>query len=192
MSIVQPEMIYEWEGSERYPDRLRGDYKSEERLEYIFLQMARIVSIDAPLEFRFFAPSAALLKYDYLENTASVPLVSPLVANLLRKRCGDAIQLLAATAYCRGGETIRDYQVVNVLRLIPAVNNQKSRYEKFKGFSGIVGFDELVLLPNAMRDEEIGRLEEYSSYLLVNNSLRQALLDAGARNLRFSSLKTSA
>jgi hypothetical protein len=191
MSATQTTKVYKWEGSERYPDRLHGTYQDEEKAaEYLYKLGSGISTlIDSPLEFIFFAPASALLKYDYLENDLSVPFVSPLVAKILKERCANAIQLFDARANCRGGEIVTDYKVVNVLKRMAMVDLERSEYVFIT--SKVRSFTKLVLLPHAMGSEEIARMDERPSHLLVSANLRQALLDAGARHLSFSQLETS-
>ena len=175
-------VLYLWEILNEYPEGRIGRYDRENSIDRFEFKRGKPVAIDINAAFDFDAAATDLLRYDDLANNAMVPLVSPLVAELLKTQCREHVQLLPTVVRCTDRE-ITDYSVVNVVHRIKAIDHAASDYIKIPGTDHIMKFRRLVLRPEAMGSAHIARDEEYSGNLMVSASLKDMLLQSGAKAL---------
>lgn len=134
-----------------------------------------------------------LKRFDYLANTGQAPLVNQTVLDILNKLCPDDIQAFPVTIIPEPGSKYKfenhDYWLINITKLIDAIDLEKSEVEFFKeeGVQDqICHISKLVLLDKHDFDKLlIARIANDNALKLVSVPLAQAFKDAGITGVEF-------
>jgi len=80
-------------------------------------------------------------------------------------------------------EVFEDIYVANVIGLIACMDTEKSEYETYPGIPNKINeIDTLVLHDNAIKGYKIFRLKEFSTLVIVDENVKDAIENAGITN----------
>jgi hypothetical protein len=120
---------------------------------------------------------------NYLENSASIPLGSKLV-DLFTRVCPNDVQFLDAVVSARG-ESVAGFKVVNVLHTGNFVDLKRSDFVPILGTRAVMKFNKLRFGREDLGAHRIVREGSYTSYILVDEVLREGMLKIGVAGARF-------
>ncbi|GIW80227.1 MAG: hypothetical protein KatS3mg105_2034 [Gemmatales bacterium] len=168
-------MVYLWKIHDDYPETLLGEYDRNRGPDrFAFKQGKPLTELPSePPRFIFNAPIKKLRQFHDLGNNALVPLVSPALANILRKTCPNDVQLLPAEISCKDG-TIDDYCVVVITHSVRGLDHEKSIYTLAPGSKSIMGLRKAVYRDECLGSHDAARDAEYLSNLLISDRLHAA------------------
>lgn len=119
-----------------------------------------------------------------LPTTAGTPLVDELVAQVIRRFAGDAVQFVPVSVRTKDGPVER-FRFARPLLELPCADLEKSEIIGWNpDRSRIWRAKLLVFKPDCLGGRHYGR-DTYTSRIVVSDELRQALLATGETWLRF-------
>jgi len=177
-------VVYLLKTPDNYPLHLVASYvKKLNPDKYNFFQ-GEPVSFKGEIVFEVkTARKVRILKFDQLCNNSTAPLVSKRLADLLISVARDDIQLLPAKIIAKDGEIDDEFFLVNVIRKVKGVDREKSIYTGLpdslidcaEAAKAIMSFDKLVLSFEKLQVVNIARLEEYHSYILISEPVKEII-----------------
>jgi len=165
--------MYLWEIPKDYPEELIGRYDKSRSPDRFLLKQGKPVDI-REIFVKYDVKAEKLQGYDYLANSAMVPLVNSRVANVLMSLATEEIQLIRAHVIALDME-IPDYQIVVATKQVKAVDHKTSEYVYVPGTKSIMSFKKLRCLEDCLGTLHIARDTEYLSNLYISEVLRNAL-----------------
>ena len=111
---------------------------------------------------------------DYLANADRTLLVSDRLADIVVELAREDIQTLPAVIQCEDGVTT-DFQVLHLLHLRRCIDRVRSIPEMVPGLNFPVNYTKLVLHENCMDGAMFARDAGYSSLVLIDRSIVEAL-----------------
>jgi len=117
-----------------------------------------------------------------------VPIVTRQVADVFERFAPGAIQCFPVQV----GDIREGYEVLNVVRMVDAVDRERSTYRLWKPederpdkLGGFRGFDHMVLKKDLPSDAHAFRLQGWKVVVIVSPQLKEALEEIGARGATF-------
>ena len=81
------------------------------------------------------------------------------------------------------GEVFHDIYVANVIGLLTCMDMEKSEYEPYAGIPNKINeIGKLVLKENAIKDYKVFRMKEFSSIIIIDESVKNEIELAGITN----------
>lgn len=108
----------------------------------------------------------------YIPNSASLPLVSSDAAKLIWELQGIQVQEVPALVMCSDGQF--PCVLLNPLQTVPAVDWASSKAVFIPGTKQVMKFNRLQLIPEALGNMPIARLDEFRPFILVSEGVKQA------------------
>lgn len=143
--------------------------------ETVFLTGQAIDAWDASAWFKATKPDDDGTPDDVLQNHLGLPIVSQRLRNALEDAGIRDIQYLPVTVIRSNGHRLAGFSIANVLRLVPALDLQRSDYDVFPqdyflpARRGMVqGIRRAVLLRHALDGYDVIRLQEFKRGLYVS------------------------
>lgn len=169
-------MIYLWEIPDHYPETLLAEYDRERGPDRFAFKQGRPLDSDPSNRPRFrLRESASQLDGVHdIGNSALVPLVSRVLAEILQQTCPSDVQLVPAEIRCRDG-LIDDYSIVVVTHSVRGLDHEKSTYKYVPGTESIMSFQRAVYRQDCLGSHDAARDEEFLSNLLISGRLYQSL-----------------
>lgn len=178
-------MIHIWHVDESYPENLVGRWDERKSPDYFDLRKCRPYSPpSAKAHVSFSAPADAVRKMNYLENSSSIPLVSPKLVDLFSRVCPNDLQFLDAVVSARG-ESVPGFKAVNVLHAGNFVDLKRSDFVPVLGTQAVMKFNKLRFGREDLGGHRIVREGSYTSYILVDEVLREGMMRIGVAGARF-------
>jgi hypothetical protein len=113
------------------------------------------------------------------------PLVNGEITEALLQHAEKDVQLFKTHIVAKDGET-QDYYLVNVTALVPCFDHERSIISRVFDDGTPQGIKKLRLKNDAcMNGHELARLAEYNPYILVSETLYQALSKLKYKGLHF-------
>lgn len=116
---------------------------------------------------------SAVGEQDYLPNSAMLPLVSKAAGQRLQDSAGLSIQCVPAVVACVDGDL--EATLINPLKAIPAVNWDGSKALFIPGTRQVMKFSKLQLVPGALAELDLARLDEFRSFVLASERVKRLL-----------------
>lgn len=131
------------------------------------------------LTFIFETKKSELITNDILQNNDSFMIVNGRVREVLNRFANKDLQYLEPTIICTDGE-LSGYYVVNIMSRVSGINKEKSKCEfcvvdpnYISGFEHGVGT--MVYNHDCLGDRHIAKEQEFASFVLVSQELKDAL-----------------
>ncbi len=162
-------IIYLWKFPENTLNKEIGEYDRACSPDRFLLKASRKLQ---QAEFspvpvvHFEVPQKRLLKFDCLDNSASVPLINERVQSILEEIAPNEVQFFPAKVICSDGE-LEGYSFLNVTVEIIGIDKEKTIYDR----SGY-GFHYLTYKKGCMGEHPLARDKEYHGNLLVSEKLK--------------------
>jgi len=145
----------------------------KESVDPTLFRKSRSIEPARPLRFVFHGKRSPFLREDYLPNSAMLPLVSKAVASRLAAVAGAAFQSLPSVVLCDDGEF--EATLLNPLEVVSAVDWSNSNALYIPGTKQVMKFTKLALLPDALGNLDIARLDDFRSFILVSERVKNLL-----------------
>jgi hypothetical protein len=169
-------MVYLWNMPENYPKELIGRYDRERGPDRFLFKAGRRLGTEAGHPaICFSARQSKLLKFDSLANNAMVPLINDRVARILLEICPDDVELVDTLVVAKD-QTFSGYRIVNATNRARGIDLAGSEYTMMVNANAILGFKKLRYLEGCLGTHDLAREDEYSSFLLVSERLRNAIV----------------
>lgn len=138
------EYIYIWGFPVAFPERKYGRYEKRNQLSYFRFLEGKLVSGSEVPKISFDSKVEYLRKFDLLPHSGRIPLVSDALASALKEKVGDDLQLVRASLDCKDGE-IRDYFLLNIIKLVKIVDLEKSEFVPIPGSTSPMSYNRAVM-----------------------------------------------
>ncbi len=116
-----------------------------------------------------------------------IPVMSQRLCKVLLNAGVDNLELFPATLKNKQTGQVFDYYVYNILGLVAAMDLEKSSYENYKteGTFADTTIHELAIDDSKVKDLLLFRLAENVSTIMVHESLKKAIEEAGITTVSF-------
>lgn len=147
---------------------------------------AKKENIPTPVEINFDAYKGYTGEPPSLEDLG-IPLMSQKLANILISAGVDNLELFPAILKNNQTGQIFEYQVYNVIGRVAAMDLQASDYETYEKMNqvGSASIYELALDESIIQDLLLFRLSENLSTLIVHESVKNKIVEAGIQDITF-------
>lgn len=170
-------MVYLWKIPDEYPEKLIGEYDRKHSPDrFIFKKGERLpLGLVEPI-IKFDASIEELKELDDLANSAMVPVVSERLASILMELASQDIQLLDVVIEAKNGK-LGGYKILNVVSKVTGIDRECSKFMFVPGSDQIMSFRFLKYKANCLNNHCLARDAEYSSNLMVSQSLAEKLME---------------
>jgi hypothetical protein len=170
-------MVYLWKIPNEYPEKLIGEYDRANSPDRFMFKKGELLpeDIGTPI-LKFDASIAELKELDDLANTAMVPVISDRLARVLVDIAPSDIQLIDVSVNATDGN-IEDYKLLNIVNKVIGIDKSQSEFTLVPGSDQIMSFRFLKYKDDCLGRCVLARDAEYSSNLLVSQSLAEKLLE---------------
>jgi len=171
-------------GTKSFSEGLAGDYDRVTNINYIELLQSRMIDSPGKPRVTFEGSCEVMGKFDVLEHSRQIPLVSKKLASLLEECCGNSIQFIPAEVICRDG-CIEDYSFINILNSEEIIDLAESSYVPIPGTQKPMTFRQVEIRSDAFQEHEIGRDLNYKSPVFVSERLANRIAEVVDRRQEF-------
>ncbi|WP_220215172.1 imm11 family protein [Gilliamella sp. ESL0441] len=161
------------------------DEEQNELSNKIFNQGEEI-SVSKPLLFSVDKIDSYINNYDILP-TYNAPLVSKRLKNNFEDLENDKqIQFINVTISDQKGNINNDYYLLNVLKVVPCMDMEKSIYDiKTYGKTAVIQIKKLYIISNGLKNYDIIRMKEKKAYIIVTKEFTKRCEVAKLKGLDF-------
>lgn len=161
------------------------DEEQNELSNKIFNQGEEI-SVSKPLLFSVDKIDSYINNYDILP-TYNAPLVSKRLKNNFEDLENDKqIQFINVTISDQKGNINNDYYLLNVLKVVPCMDMEKSIYDiKTYGKTAVIQIKKLYIISNGLKNYDIIRMKEKKAYIIVTKEFKKRCEVAKLKGLDF-------
>lgn len=128
----------------------------------------------------------------YINNYDILPTYNaPLVSNRLKNNFEDLennkqIQFINVTISDQKGNINNDYYLLNVLKVVPCMDMEKSIYDiKTYGKTAVIQIKKLYIISNGLKNYDIIRMKEKKAYIIVTKEFKKRCEAAKLKGLDF-------
>lgn len=175
-------MIYIWRISSNCPDNWIA-VQDKGTVDPTLFRRAEFFEGAQPVRFTIHGKRSAIGEEDYLPNSAMLPLVSKSAALRLADAAGAIFQSVPAVVTCEDGDL--EAALINPLKAVTAVDWNSSKALFIPGTKQVMKFTKLELLPGALGEFDLARLDEFRSFILVSERVKN--LFSGSTLCEFAS-----
>ncbi|BCU78861.1 hypothetical protein [Luteolibacter sp. LG18] len=174
-------MTYLWRIASDCPDNLIAIH-DKDTVDPVLFRKAVPFDSAKPVRFVFRGLLSTIRRECYFPNSAMLPLVSNETGACLLNLAGTSVQGVPAVVACDDGEM--EATLINPLKAIPAVDWSASKALHIPGTKQVMKLQKLQLLPESMEGIHLARLDDFRSFLLVSECVKD--LFAGSRLCEFT------
>jgi len=177
--------IMYYELSEFYKRDVYFLYDEENNIQIREFEKGIKIDVEKELLYRVDKIDEYLSEYDILP-TFNAPLVSLKFISLFKDLENHEIQFINITIIDDKGNINKDFYLLNVLRVLPCMDTEKSIVEEKKyGSASVMTIKKLYLIPNSLNNFLIVRMEEKKSYIIVTEEFKKRCEEAGLKGVDF-------
>jgi hypothetical protein len=135
---------------------------------------SQVLADPLPEKVRLYVNFKDSLPTDYVANPISWPICSERMTAFLVKRSPDCIQLIDAPLFdARTNEHVNGYKIINVIKLIPCLDLDKSQYKSWDESTGTVQnlSYRVIKADQIPQNTHIFRIKEYFSSVYFSDEL---------------------
>ncbi|MGQ7854992.1 Imm43 family immunity protein [Pedobacter sp. WC2501] len=177
--------IMYYELSEFYKRDVYFLYDEENNIQIREFEKGIKIDVEKELLYRVDKIDEYLSEYDILP-TFNAPLVSLKFISLFKDLENHEIQFINVTIIDDKGNINKDFYLLNVLRVLPCMDTEKSIVEEKKyGSASVMTIKKLYLIPNSLNNFLIVRMEEKKSYIIVTEEFKKRCEEAGLKGVDF-------
>ena len=177
--------IMYYELSEFYKRDVYFLYDEENNIQIREFEKGIKTDVEKELLYRVDKIDEYLSEYDILP-TFNAPLVSLKFISLFKDLENHEIQFINVTIIDDKGNINKDFYLLNVLRVLPCMDSEKSIVEEKKyGSASVMTIKKLYLIPNSLNNFLIVRMEEKKSYIIVTEEFKKRCEEAGLKGVDF-------
>ena len=122
-------------------------------------------------------------KYDVLP-TMGLPLVSSKFKEVFTDLISIDIEFFSTTIIDEKGNKNENFYAMNILNVIPCLDKEKSIIET-KEYG--ITIKKLRIIPNALKNYSIARMEEHASYIIVTEDFKRKSNEGKLKGIKFIS-----
>ena len=177
--------IMYYELSEFYKRDVYFLYDEENNIQIREFEKGIKIDVEKELLYRVDKIDEYLSEYDILP-TFNAPLVSLKFISLFKDLENHEIQFINVTIIDDKGNINKDFYLLNVLRVLPCMDTEKSIVEEKKyGSASVMTIKKLYLIPNSLNNFLLVRMEEKKSYIIVTEEFKKRCEEAGLKGVDF-------
>jgi hypothetical protein len=174
-----------YELSEFYKKDVYLLYDEENNIQSREFEKGIKIDVEKELLYRVDKTDKYLSECDILP-TFNAPLVSLKFIDLFKNLENSEVQFINVTIIDSKENVNKDFYLLNVLRVLPCMDMEKSIVEEKKyGSASIMTIKKLYLIPNSLSNFLIVRMEEKKSYIIVTEEFKKRCEEAGLKGLEF-------
>lgn len=177
--------IMYYELSEFYKRDVYFLYDEENNIQIREFEKGIKIDVEKELLYRVDKIDEYLSEYDILP-TFNAPLVSLKFISLFKDLENHEIQFINVTIIDDKVNINKDFYLLNVLRVLPCMDTEKSIVEEKKyGSASVMTIKKLYLIPNSLNNFLLVRMEEKKSYIIVTEEFKKRCEEAGLKGVDF-------
>ncbi|RZN44180.1 DUF1629 domain-containing protein [Escherichia sp. E13S3] len=178
--------MYMWDIPEQYANKYIGEYQYES-FDYLLFShstpIERVENINPVIIYAM--PDEMINKYDCLPNSSLIPVVNERLKDFLETHAKGNVEFHKIDLHTNNG--LKDgFYLLNTLTKLPLIDMQHSHCQYIPGTTAIMGFEQVFFIEEPPEDFCIARCAEYSSYLMLSDSLVKKMKKEKFKGISYS------
>ncbi|QLM08184.1 hypothetical protein HVV52_10685 [Escherichia fergusonii] len=178
--------MYRWTIPEQYANKYIGEYQYES-FDYLLFShgkpIERVENINPVIIYTM--PDEMINKYDCLPNSSLIPVVNERLKDFLETHAKGNVAFHKIDLQTNNG--LKDgFYLLNTLTKLPLIDMQHSHYQYIPGTTALMGFEQVFFIEEPPEDFCIARCAEYSSYLMLSDSLVKKMKKEKFKGISYS------